>query len=89
MSKDNRSNGRLGRIFRVFKSVDQFGETREFNIEGSSSYNSITGSVLTVLITALILAFIVDKFETLVKRTDYQIYKIVKKNNLDKDRLFS
>ena len=44
---------------------------KTLNIDGSSSYNSISGSVLTVMIIALILAFVANKVETLIKRTDY------------------
>ena len=89
MTKDSNKGNRLDRFSRVCKRFDNFGEKKEFNIGSSTTYNSLCGSVMTILIAALLIAFTADKVQTLFKREDYQIYETLKKNNLDRTRVFS
>lgn len=89
MTKDSNSDRRLNRVSRVCKRFDNFGEKKEFNIGSSTTYNSLSGSVMTIVIATLLIAFAIDKFQTLFKREDYQIYETLKKNNLDRNRVFS
>ena len=89
MTKDSNSDRRLKRVSRVCKRFDNFGEKKEFNIGSSTTYNSLSGSVMTIVIATLLIAFAIDKFQTLFKREDYQIYETLKKNNLDRNRVFS
>ena len=89
MTKDSNTGNRLHRFSRVCKRFDIFGEKKEFNIGNSSTYNSISGSVITIFIATLLIAFTVNKTQTLYKREDYQIYETLKKNNLDRTRVFS
>ena len=89
MTKDSNSDRRLNRVSRVCKRFDNFGEKKEFNIGSSTTYNSLSGSVMTIVIATLLIAFAIDKFQTLFKREDYQIYETLKKNNLDRNRVFN
>ena len=89
MTKDSNKGNRLDKFSRVCKRFDNFGEKKEFNIGSSTTYNSLCGSVMTILIAALLIAFTADKVQTLFKREDYQIYETLKKNNLDRTRVFS
>ena len=89
MTKDSNTDRRLNRVSRVCKRFDNFGEKKEFNIGSSTTYNSLSGSVMTIVIATLLIAFAIDKFQTLFKREDYQIYETLKKNNLDRNRVFS
>ena len=89
MTKVPNTGKRFDRVSRVCKRFDSFGEKKEFNIGISTTYNSILGSVMTILIATLLIAFTLDKAKTLIKREDYQIYETLKKNNLDRSRVFS
>ena len=61
MTKDSNTGNRLDRVSRVCKRFDNFGERKEFNIGDSTTYNSLSGTVMTILIATLLIAFTVDK----------------------------
>ena len=61
MTKDLKIDNRINRVSRVFKRFDNFGEKKEFNIGSSTTYNSLSGSVMTIVIATLLIAFTVDK----------------------------
>ena len=71
MPKDPKQGRCLEPFTHRLKKVDNFGEKREFTIGGQDSYKSISGSLLTILIGTLLLAFMVDKYRTVVNRDDF------------------
>ena len=89
MLKDSKQGRSFSLFTRQLKKLDKFGEKRELTIGGQDSYRSVFGSLLTILIGSLLLAFIVDKYRTVVSRADFQIFEVLQKNNLDRERIFT
>ena len=55
----------------IFKSVDKFGDSVNFSVKnGSASYKTCSGAILSILIYSLILLYGGTKFTTMVKRQD-------------------
>ena len=71
MKKDSKQSRSFSLCTRQLKKVDSFGEKRELTIGGQDSYKSIFGSLLTVLIGTVLLAFVVDKYRTVMARDDF------------------
>ena len=54
----------------IVKLIDIFGQPVNFTLDGHSSFNSIRGSVLSLLILALVTFQITKKYTNLVTRED-------------------
>ena len=47
----------VDRLKNTFKKVDAFGERLDFNVNGRSRFNTGLGSIVTILIYALVLVY--------------------------------
>ena len=66
------------RIANLFKKIDFLGEEIGFKIEGSNQYNSILGTVISLIVISFVLRFTIIKYTimTNVEDTSHQTTKI-------------
>ena len=55
----------LGRVTEKFMSLDMYGESLTFTINGSNTYPSIYGALISLAIFALVLPYGAHKFKTM------------------------
>ena len=68
---------KLKSITRVFKIFDLFGETANFTFDGGSQkYNSVIGTVLSLLVFAAVSLQTAEKYAILIDRgdTNHQVH---------------
>ena len=58
------------RLKNTFKKVDAFGERLDFNVNGRSRFNTGLGSIVTILIYALVLIYAQQKATKVLLRAD-------------------
>ena len=61
----------------MYRSADFFGEEKSFHIKGESSFKSISGASISILLRILMLTILIKKTIDLVTKVDYQFYEIV------------
>ena len=73
----------LSQPAKLFSSIDIFGETASFDIQGRSSVKGVFGALLSLAIGIVILSYGVNKFMVLQAYggTDYQT--VTNQNSLD------
>ena len=54
--------GSLAKLHGLALSIDSFGESATFHINGSSTYNSLGGSLMTLVILSITLSYTVQRF---------------------------
>ena len=72
----------------MYRTADFFGEKKSFHIKGKGSFKSTTGASISILLRILMLTILIKKTIDLVTKVDYQFYEIVKRQGLEKDRVF-
>ena len=60
MSKSKKSS--LSKLGDKIMSADHYGETAKFNINGQESYPSVVGTIISLLIFAVVIAYGLNKF---------------------------
>ena len=75
--QDRGKSTTTGRFTQMYRSADFFGEEKSFHIKGESSFKSISGASISILLRILMFTILIKKTIDLVTRVDYQFYEIV------------
>ena len=88
MAKQNRKKSALDQVGGVFTSIDFFGETADFSIEGKRTVKSVFGALISLVIVVVTFVYGTNKFIIMYNRenTDYQT--IETEVGLEVDRIF-
>ena len=73
------------RVADTLMRVDLFGEMPSFKIRGKNSYQSMCGTIISVVIFASIAAYGANKFSIMVKYEDTNYQSTIKSNSIDID----
>ena len=84
-----RSQTTLLRLKRLIYKVDSFGETETLRIDGESSYRSLFGAVVSLLIMVIVFMYGFQKGMAWKNRDDYIIQQQIKSFGLDPSRAYS
>ena len=76
------SIGPMKRVSNTLMSIDLFGETATFQIEGKSKYNSFCGTVLSFGIFVTILAYGINKFNVMMNHGDTAHQSFINSNEI-------
>ena len=77
------------RIGNVLMRIDLFGETASFDINGRTSYPSVCGSLMSVVIFAAILAYGDKKYRVMLDYEDTMHQTTLKENNFDETKVLT
>ena len=77
------------RIGNVLMRIDLFGETASFDINGKTSYPSICGTLMSVVIFAAILAYGGKKYRVMLDYEDTMHQTTQKKNSFDETKVMT
>ena len=88
-SKSKEQTSPLKGVLSRVMAVDLFGEAVNFQVEGSSTYQSVCGTVLSVCILAFVIMYGANKASILLNFDDNTFQEIVKRNSNDPNRMYS
>ena len=74
---DDKTTTLTSKFVQMYRSADFFGEEKSFHIKGESSFKSISGASISILLRILMFTILIKKTIDLVTRVDYQFYEIV------------
>ena len=83
MNHKTKKKSSLQKFAHFFKQADQFGETKSFSINGSDSYQSYCGSLLSLVIFGILMTYAIMKGIILLKKEDFKVQEQLVKNGLD------
>ena len=89
MNKKAKRKSSFQKFANIFKQADQFGETKLFSIDGSDSYQSCCGSLLSLVIFGILMTYAIMKGIILLKKEDFKVQEQLVRNGLDTGRIFS
>ena len=75
-------------ILDTFKQIDMFGEGVGFQFEGSSTYKTLFGAILSWSVFGLIILYAHQKLTDMFERTDTNYQTFSKEGGIDDRQLF-
>ena len=81
MPKNSPTDGSLlSKLGRKFMSIDKFAERPGFSVDGSDTYPSLKGTLLTILVIAVVIPFGFNKFLIMRDREDTYFHTITEES---------
>ena len=81
MSK-SRKRPLLTRIGETVMKIDKYGESASFNIAGKSSYPSVYGTIISMLVLAVVIPYGLNKFVVMKSYEDTKFQAITLENEI-------
>ena len=87
-SREQHSKPLLTKISDTIMSVDKYGERASFNIAGKSTYPSILGTLVSIIVLVVVIPYGLNKFLIMKEYGDTNFMSISVKNAIDKRQEF-